>query len=76
MTRSKWFLHAGRALEVRDQRVMTSLEIWVYENGRPLGRYATLKLREAAAALASGRDLLGQAMENAIKDVQAGRFLA
>ena len=33
MTRSKWFLHTGRSLEGRDQRVMTALQLWIYEDG-------------------------------------------
>lgn len=74
MTRSKWFLHGGRALEVRDQRVMTSLQIWIYEDDRPLALHSTLALREAAAGLAAGRDVLGHAMDGAIRDVQTGRF--
>ncbi len=74
MTRSKWLLHDGRALEIRDRRVMTSLEIWVYENDRPLGLHATLTLRDAAAGLAAGHDILGQAMQTAVDDLQAGRF--
>lgn len=74
MTRSKWFLHRDRPLEVRDRRVMSSFEVWVYENDRPLARHSALSLREAAAALAAGRDLLGQAMERAVEDVVSGRF--
>lgn len=74
MTRSKWFLCAGRALEIRNQRVMTSLELWIYEDDRPIGLHSALSLRDAAAGLAAGRDVLGQAMERAIEDVQAGRF--
>ncbi len=74
MTRSKWFLHAGRALEIRDQRVMTSLELWIYENDRPIGLHSSVSLRDAAAGLAAGRDVLGLAMECAVEDVQAGRF--
>ena len=74
MTRSKWLLHDGRALEIRDRRVMTSYEIWVYENDRPLGVHSTLNLREAATGLAAGQDILGQAMQRALDDVQAGRF--
>lgn len=74
MTRSKWFLYAGRALEIRDQRVMTSLELWIYEDDRPIGLHSALSLRDAAAGLAAGHDVLSQAMERAIEDVQAGRF--
>ena len=74
MTRSKWFLYAGRALEVRDQRVMTSLELWIYEDDRPIGMHSSLSLRDAAAGLARRCDVLGQAMERAVEDVQAGRF--
>jgi hypothetical protein len=74
MTRSKWFLLEDRVLEVRDLRVMTSLEIWIYESDRPVGRHSVLSLRDAASALAQGRDMLGEAMEQAIVDVQAARF--
>ena len=65
MTRSKWFLHAGRTLEVRDQRVMTSLQLWIYEGDRPVGLHSTLTLRDAATGLAAGRDVPGQAMQRA-----------
>jgi hypothetical protein len=74
MTRSKWLLLDGRAFEIRDRRVMTSFEIWVYENDRPLGLHGTLTLRDAAAGLAAGQDILGQAMQKAIDDLQAGCF--
>jgi len=74
MTRSKSLLHDGRALEIRDRRVMTSFEIWVYENDRPLGLHATLTLRDAAVGLAAGQDILGQAMQTAVDELQAGRF--
>ena len=74
MTRSKWFLHAGRSLEIRDQRVMTALQVWIYEDDRPVGLHSTLSLRDAAAGLAAGRDVLGQAMDCAVRDVEAGRF--
>ena len=76
MTRNKWFLHEGRSLEIRDRRVMTSFEIWVYEDDRPLGRHSTVSLREAAARMANGEDLLKSAMDGAIGDIQAGRFAA
>ncbi len=74
MTHSKWFLHAGRSLEVRDHRVMTTIQVWIYEDDRPLTLYGTLSLRDAVAGLAAGRDVLGQVMEGAIRDVEAGRF--
>lgn len=76
MTRNKWFLHEGRSLEIRDRRVMTSFEIWVYENDRPLGRHSVISLREAASRMAAGEDALKSAMEGAIGDIQAGRFAA
>lgn len=76
MTRNKWFLHEGRSLEIRDRRVMTSFEIWVYENDRPLGRHSVVSLREAASRMAAGEDALKSAMEGAIGDIQAGRFAA
>lgn len=76
MTRSKWFLQGDRVLEVRDRRVMTSLEIWIYENDRPIGRHSALSLRDAASALAEGRDVLREAMEKAVADVQAGALLS
>jgi hypothetical protein len=75
MTRSKWFLFAGRSLEVRDHRVMTALQVWIYEDDRPLRLHSTLTLRDAAAGLAAGRDVLGQAMDCAVRDVETGRFL-
>ena len=74
MTRSKWFLHGDQVLEVRDHRVMTSLEIWIYQNDLPVGRHGTLSLRDTVQALGQGRDLLAEAMDRAMHDVQAGRF--
>lgn len=74
MTRSKWFLHSNRTLEVRDKRVMTSFQIWIYENGRPIGLHSTVSLAEASRSLAVGVDLVGRAMERAVQDVQGGYF--
>jgi hypothetical protein len=74
MTRSKWFLHGNEVLEVRDRRVMTSLEIWIYQNDHPVGRHGTLSLRDTVQALGQGRDLLDEAMDLAMADVQSGRF--
>ena len=74
MTRTKWFLHGDQVLEVRDLRVMTSLEIWIYQNDRPVVRHSALSLRETVHALGQGRDLLDEAMDRAMADVQAGRF--
>ena len=74
MTRSKWFLHENEVLEVRDRRVMTSLEIWIYQNDRPIGRHGALTLRDTVQALGQGRDLLDEAMDLAMADVQSGRF--
>jgi hypothetical protein len=76
MTRNKWFLHEGRSLEIRDRRVMTSFEIWIYENDLPIGRHSTISLREAVTRSASGEDVLSRAMDSAIGDIQAGRFRA
>ena len=72
MTRSKYVLQGDRVLEVRDRRVMTSLEIWIYENDQPIGRHSALRLSDAASALARGHDLLDEAMERAVAEVQAG----
>jgi hypothetical protein len=74
MSRSKWFLHENQVLEVRDRRVMTSLEIWIYQDDAPVGRHSTISLRETAQALAVGHDLLSESMDRAMADVQAGRF--
>lgn len=74
MTRTKWFLYRDRTLEVRDKRVMTNFQIWIYENGRPVGLHSTVPLSEASRSLALGIDLLGRAMERAVQDVQDGLF--
>ena len=74
MPRTKWFVHQGHALEIRYQRVMTSCQIWLYENDRPLGLHSTVCLREAAAGMAAGKDIIGRAMEIAVRDVEIGRF--
>ena len=74
MTRTKWFLHGDQVLEVRDLRVMTSLEIWIYHDDRPVVRHSTVSLRETVHALGQGHDLLDEAMDRAMADVQTGRF--
>jgi hypothetical protein len=74
MTRSKWFLHQGRPFEVRDVRVVTSFQIWVYENERPLAQHSAVPLSDVIAGAALGKDVLNGAMEVAVRDVQAGRF--
>ncbi len=74
MSRSKWFLHQGRTLEARDRRVMTALQIWIYAADRPLALHTVVSLREASIGMAAGRDVLGRAMENAVRDVQSDRF--
>jgi hypothetical protein len=76
VTRNKWFLHEGRSLEIRDKRVMTSFEIWVYENDLPIIRHSTVSLREAATQMVAGEDALNRAMDGAICDIKAGRFPA
>ena len=74
MSCSKWFLHRDRTLEVRDKRVLTNFEIWVYESGRPVGLHSTVPLAEATRSLAVGVDLLARAMQRAVNDVQEGHF--
>ncbi len=74
MTGAKWFIHEGRTLEVRYQRVMTSYQIWVYESDRPLDMYSAIALSDAAAGIAAGQDVIGHAMESAMSDVVAGKF--
>jgi hypothetical protein len=74
MTRSKWFLHEGRPLEVRDVRIMTKFEIWIYEDEQPLARHSAVPLSDVIAGVALGKDILGGAMELAVHDVQAGNF--
>lgn len=75
MTRSaKYFVHEGRALEVRYARVMTKCQIWIYENDRPLGLHSIISLRAAAETMADGGDLIGASMEAAQRDVENGAF--
>jgi len=74
MTRSKWFLHGDRTLEVRNLRVFTTFQIWIYEDERPVGLHSTMSLSEASHGLAAGTDTLGRAMESAVRDVQDGTF--
>jgi hypothetical protein len=75
MTRTKWFLHQGRVLEVRQRRVMTTFQIWIYEDGKPVGLHGTVRLVDASAGLARGVDLVSRAMADAVADVLQGRFL-
>ena len=74
MIRSKGFLHEGRALEICDRRFMTSFELWIYENDRPLGYHSRVSLREAASGMLEGIDVLGRALNDVIGDVVSGRF--
>lgn len=74
MVRSKWFLQGNHTLEARVLRVMTALEIWIYENDQPLARHSIVRLADVARGLATGVDLLAAALENATADVQQGRF--
>ena len=74
MTRTKWFLHHGRVLEVRERRIMTNYQIWIYEDGRPISLHSTVRLVDVTAALAVGVDLLSRTMADAVADVLQGRF--
>jgi hypothetical protein len=67
-------LHGDRTLEVRDLRVFTTFQIWIYENERPIGLHSTMSLAEASRGLAAGTDRLGHAMDGAVRDVQDGTF--
>lgn len=73
-TRSKWFFHQGRVFEARDERVMTRFQIWIYEDGSPLGLHSTVSLNDVVAGLSAGRDVIGRAMDAAGEDIAAGRF--
>ena len=73
MVRTKCFLLDGRLLEVRERRVLSSFQVWIYEGGQPVSLYSTLRLGEIAAAHTKGIDLLNRAMSDAIADVLQGR---
>ena len=75
MTRTRWLLHQGRVLEVRQRRVMTTFQIWIYEDGQPGGLHSTVRLVDASAGLARGVDLVSRAMADAVADVLQARFL-
>ena len=75
MTRTKYFSHQGRVLEVRDRRVMTSFQIWIYEDDRPVSLHSVMRLVDVSAGLTRGVDLLNRAMADAVADVLQGRFL-
>lgn len=74
MTRNRWFLHGDRVLEARVLRVMTTFEIWIYEDERPIARHSIVRLGDVSRALTAGRDLLGQALDSAIADTAKTRF--
>jgi hypothetical protein len=74
MRPTKWLVHDGHVVEIRYERVGRKCEIWLYEDERPLGKYATVSLYEAAASMAYGGDLIAETMENAAKDVESGRL--
>jgi hypothetical protein len=75
MTRTKWFLYQGRVLEVRQRRVMTTFQIWIYRDGQPIALHGTVRLVDASAGLTRGVDLISRAMADAVADVLQGRFL-
>ena len=75
VTRTKYFSHQGRVLEVRDRRVMTSFQIWIYEDDRPVSLHSVMRLVDVSAGLTRGVDLLNRAMADAVADVLQGRFL-
>ena len=60
--------------EARDVRVMTRFQIWIYEEGKPLGLHSTVSLNDVVAGLAAGRDVIARAMDAAGEDIAAGRF--
>src|SRR5260370_8274834 len=74
MTRTRWLLHQGRVLEVRQRRVVTTFQIWIYEDGQPVGLHSTVRLVDASAGLARGVDLVSRAMADAVADALQGRF--
>ena len=54
---------------------MTSLEIWIYQDGRPVVRHsAAHACARPCRRSRRGRDLLDEAMNRAMADVQAGRL--
>ena len=74
MRPNKRLMYHGRVLEIRPEKVGHRCEIWLYENSRPLGKFASVSLYEAAAKMAYGGDLIAEAMENAARDILMGRF--
>ena len=74
MTRCKWFIHEGRALEVRYQRILTMCQLWIYENDRPLALHKVISLSEVCTGMAAGKDVIGRVMQSAIDDVESGKL--
>ena len=64
----------GRIFEVCYQQIGRECQIWVFADQQPLGVHSTVSLDEAAAALSQGRDIIDNAMEEAVFDIENGRF--
>jgi hypothetical protein len=74
MRPTKWLEQEGRIFEVRYQRIGPQCQIWVFADQHALGVHSTVSLYEAAAALSQGRDIIDDAMEQAVFDIENGRF--
>jgi hypothetical protein len=74
MRPTKRFEQDGRIFEVCYQQIGRKCQIWVFADQRPLGVHSTVSLYEAAAALSEGRDMVDRAMEQAVFDIETGRF--
>ena len=60
--------------EVRYQQIDRECHIWVFADQQALGVHSKVSLYEAAAASSEGRDLIEEAMEQAVVDIETGRF--
>jgi hypothetical protein len=74
MRPTKWLEQDGRIFEVCYQRIGPQCQIWVFADKKALGVHSTVSLYEAAAALSQGHDIIDDAMDQAVFDIESGRF--
>ena len=74
MRPNKFVVRDRRVYEVHYQRLGTKCQIWVFEGERPHGVHSTVSLLDAAAAMSAGHDLIDDAMDAAVKDIERGDY--
>jgi hypothetical protein len=74
MRPTKWLVQDGRTFEIRHQWIGRWCQTWVFDGEHALGVHSTVSLYEADARLSQSRDLIAEAIEQAIRDLATGHF--